>query len=107
MTRPRLLDLFCGAGGAGMGYYRAGFDVVGVDIKQIRHYAAPCGIMSVWLNMKNTHAWIAGKFARFKFATGNRLAKDAIRVEQNIVLKQSREVGQVERSILVGAVVSM
>jgi DNA (cytosine-5)-methyltransferase 1 len=27
-----LLDLFCGAGGAAMGYYRAGFDVVGVDI---------------------------------------------------------------------------
>lgn len=33
MTRPRLLDLFCGAGGAAMGYYRAGFEVVGVDIK--------------------------------------------------------------------------
>jgi DNA (cytosine-5)-methyltransferase 1 len=30
--RPLLLDLFCCAGGAGMGYYRAGFDVVGVDI---------------------------------------------------------------------------
>lgn len=30
--RPRLLDLFCGAGGAGMGYYHAGFEVVGVDI---------------------------------------------------------------------------
>ncbi len=30
--RPRLLDLFCGAGGAAMGYQRAGFDVVGVDI---------------------------------------------------------------------------
>lgn len=29
--RPRLLDLFCCAGGAGMGYHRAGFDVVGVD----------------------------------------------------------------------------
>lgn len=27
----KLLDLFCGAGGAGMGYYRAGFDVIGVD----------------------------------------------------------------------------
>ena len=30
--RPRLLDLFCGAGGAAVGYHRAGFEVVGVDI---------------------------------------------------------------------------
>ena len=29
----RLLDLFCGAGGASMGYYQAGFDeIVGIDI---------------------------------------------------------------------------
>lgn len=33
MTRPRLLDLFCCEGGAAMGYHRAGFDVVGVDIE--------------------------------------------------------------------------
>jgi DNA (cytosine-5)-methyltransferase 1 len=32
VTRPRLLDLFCGAGGCSVGYHRAGFDVVGVDI---------------------------------------------------------------------------
>lgn len=32
MNKPRLLDLFCGAGGASMGYSQAGFDVVGVDI---------------------------------------------------------------------------
>lgn len=32
MSKPLLLDAFCGAGGAGMGYHRAGFEVVGVDI---------------------------------------------------------------------------
>jgi len=30
--RPRLLDLFCGDGGAAMGYHRAGFEVIGVDL---------------------------------------------------------------------------
>ena len=33
MNRPKLLDLFAGAGGAAMGYHLAGFDVLGVDIK--------------------------------------------------------------------------
>lgn len=34
----RLLDLFCGAGGAAMGYHRAGFEVVGVDIKPQKNF---------------------------------------------------------------------
>lgn len=32
--RPRLLDLFCCEGGGSVGYWRAGFDVVGVDLFQ-------------------------------------------------------------------------
>lgn len=40
--RPRCLDLFCGAGGAGKGYHDAGFEVVGVDITVQAHYPYEC-----------------------------------------------------------------
>ena len=41
MTRGkgmRLLDTFCGAGGAAVGYHRAGFEVVGIDVEPQPHY---------------------------------------------------------------------
>jgi DNA (cytosine-5)-methyltransferase 1 len=38
MSRPKLLDLFCGAGGASAGYHRSGFRVTGVDVHSQPRY---------------------------------------------------------------------
>lgn len=38
---PLLLDAFCGAGGAAVGYWRAGFNILGCDHKPQPHYPFP------------------------------------------------------------------
>jgi DNA (cytosine-5)-methyltransferase 1 len=34
----KLLDLFCGVGGASAGYVKAGFEVTGIDLKHGKRY---------------------------------------------------------------------
>ena len=41
VSRPKLLDLFCGEGGAAVGYDRAGWDVFGVDLGGLKADGTP------------------------------------------------------------------
>lgn len=60
----RVLDLFCGAGGASYGYGRAGFHVTGVDIVDRPTYAGDTFIRAdamAWMQM-HRRGWLLDRF---------------------------------------------
>lgn len=59
MSKPLLVDLFCGAGGAAVGYHRAGFEVFGVDLNPQPHYPFEF-LQADVLNLEPS--WIAANF---------------------------------------------
>lgn len=62
---PRILDLFCGAGGMSKGYEEAGFEVIGVDLHDQPHYVDP-----VSFYQGDAMAWLEGLVRGEEFATG-------------------------------------
>jgi DNA (cytosine-5)-methyltransferase 1 len=69
LTRPLIADFYCGAGGAGAGYERAGFRVVGIDVKPQPHFPFEfiehdaIELMDSWLAGENNYGLELGDFA--------------------------------------------
>jgi DNA (cytosine-5)-methyltransferase 1 len=84
----KLLDLYCGAGGATRGYQRAGFEVTGIDIKPQPHYCGETFIEADALSLRPE--WIAENFDAVhasppcQFATALRSAPGA-KVHVNLI----------------------
>ena len=54
-TKPRLLDIFCKAGGSSRGYQMAGFHVTGVDIEPQPHHAGDAFVQADALEYTEAH----------------------------------------------------
>lgn len=55
--KPKLLDMYSGAGGAAFGYMKAGFHVTGVDNKSQKRYAGDAFIKTDAIEYALSHGW--------------------------------------------------
>lgn len=64
--KPILLDLYCGAGGAGYGYAQAGFEVIGVDNAQQPNYPFAFAQMDVLIFLRALLDGVKSEFSNGK-----------------------------------------
>lgn len=63
--RPRILDLCCGAGGASLGYKRAGWEPVGVDIAYQPNYPFEKYVQDALVFLEDVVGWDGFEFDAF------------------------------------------
>jgi DNA (cytosine-5)-methyltransferase 1 len=84
----RVLDLFCGAGGAGKGYALAGFDVVGVDIEPQPNYPfefIQADALTIWPDFFSRHFDAVHASPPCQFGTALRHAPGAKKDHPNLI----------------------
>ena len=88
--KPKLLDLFCGAGGASMGYSRAGFEVHGCDLAEQKRYPFPF-IRMDWREYVDKYGHLFDAFAASPPCQGYSVMKHLSTKEHPMLIHEVRD----------------
>lgn len=91
MKRPELLDLYCGEGGASMGYHRVGFNITGVDNIKKKRFPfkfilndAISYLINHWHEYDAIH--MSPPCQKYSFATGNNRIYHSADLEKLLII---------------------